>query len=271
MDKAREDEIMKELGYDIRVKPITTPSKTPSIPQGRDTFETPNYAIDLLIPFIPENIGIIWEPACGSGKIVHRLEWYDYKVIATDIRDFGYNYIYNFIEDMGEQFEDDLVTGHSAIITNPPFSIKEQFIERAFSYKVPFAFLINADYSGQNIKWVERGCEKIIPTRRIAYITPNIIQRVHEGEIWELRKSDFPEYIKKGYKKFSEAYPKMWEALLDKHHDYHNYPDKETIPQELLYKYSSAQFHSMWITWGFGLGQTETFVDLPIKELKENI
>ena len=48
------DRILEELGYPVRVKPITTPPKTPSVPQGRDTFQTPNYATELLIPFIPK-------------------------------------------------------------------------------------------------------------------------------------------------------------------------------------------------------------------------
>ena len=223
-----------EVSYNIRVKPITTPPKTPDTPQGRDTFETPNYAIDLLIPFIPSDVRAVWECACGSGRISRKLKNAGYYVVSTDIRDFGFNHIWNFIEDCGEEPYEDVGYTHSAIITNPPFSIKSEFIERAFAYKIPFAFLINADYSGQSIDWVQRGCEKIIPNRRIAYITPNIIGRVNQGE---------------------ET----------------NYLTKEEIPSILLYKYSSAQFHSMWLTHGFGLGQTETFVDLPIKELKENI
>ena len=223
------------IPYKIRVKPVTTPPKTPDTPQGRDTFETPNYAVDLLIPFIPKDVRTVWECACGSGKIVRRLESKGYRVVSTDIRDFGFNHIWNFLEDTGEQFDEDIGYTHSAIITNPPFSIKSEFIERAFEYKIPFAFLINADYSGQSIKWVEEyKCEKIIPKRRVAYITPNIVNRVNEGE---------------------ET----------------NYLTKDEIPSIMVYKYSSSQFHSMWLTHRFGLGQTETFVDLPIKELKENI
>ena len=86
-----------EATYDIRVKPVTTPPKTPNIPQGRDTFETPNYAINLLIPFIPKDVSSIWEPACGSGRITRRLESIGYRVVSTDIRDFGFNHIWNFI------------------------------------------------------------------------------------------------------------------------------------------------------------------------------
>lgn len=204
-----------DQSYNTQIKPVTVAPKTPNIPQGRDTFQTPNYAVDLLIPFIPKDITWIWEPACGDGKIVYRLlENSTIDVYASDIRKsekFGHD-IKNFLDD------DNLPTidgwdGRLAIITNPPFSIKELFIEKAFGYGVPFAFLINADYSGKQIEWIKRGCEKIIPNRRIDYITPT----GRNG------------------------------------------------------KTSSSQFHSMWLTYGFEIGRTETFVELSLKDKKENI
>lgn len=280
MQTEKEIQLLRELGYDspykIRVKPVTTPPKTPDTPQGRDTFETPNYAVDLLIPFIPKEIKNVWECAAGNGKISKRLERLGYETLTTDIR---YNpevidLTWNFLND------GDLRTQYSyffskrfCIITNPPFSIKAEFIEKAFEYDVPFAFLINADYSGQSIEWIQRGCEKIIPTRRIAYITPNIIERVHEGEVWEVIKNDPRWNYFKSLKEIKENGADIWRSILEKdeYKNIHNYLTKDEIPQNLLYKYSSAQFHSMWLTYGFGLRQTEVFVDLPIKELKENI
>jgi hypothetical protein len=200
-------------GYAIRYKPVTTTTKSLTVVNGRDVFETPRYATDLLLPFIPKNIKVVWECACGNGKIVKRLEENGYGVLATDIRpNLGIvDMVYNFLTDAGIEQTIDLTY---AIITNPPFSIKEEFIDRAMQYGVPFAFLINADYSGTQIKWIrEYGCEKIIPTRRIDFITPT----GRNGRT------------------------------------------------------SSSQFHSMWLTHGFNLGRTETFVDLPIAWKKERI
>jgi len=202
--------------YKIRSKGYTTTSKTPDVPQGRDTFETPNYAVDLLVPFIPCRVRSIWECACGSGKIRRRLQHYGYQVYGSDIRDLKEVVDINesFLEDtkakwvLGPNFE-----AIDMIVTNPPYSIKEKFIERAFEIGKPFAFLINADYSGLQISWIERGCEKIIPNRRIDFITPT----GRQGST------------------------------------------------------SASQFHSMWLTYGLRLGRTETFVDLPLKEKKENI
>lgn len=226
----------KEPEYSLPYKKITHPAETPDSVQIRDTFQTPKYAVDLLIPFIPKNIKWIWEPACGDGRIVQRLTEFGYGVYPSDIRkSSGWvnNHVHNFLlqdRPLSHYFSDH----DEAIITNPPFSIKDKFIEKAFEYKVPFAMLINADYHAKHIEWVERGCEKIIPKSRIAFITPNVVKRVNAGEG-------------------------------------SSYKNVDDIPSELLYKYSSAQFHSMWLTWGFELGRTETFVDLPVKTRKENM
>ncbi|RPJ69202.1 MAG: hypothetical protein EHM20_16650 [Alphaproteobacteria bacterium] len=222
--------------YKLRTKPITVARKVPLEQQIRDTFQTPSYAIDLLIPFIPGGVKVIWECACGNGKIVKSLENFGFSCYTTDIisNDFV-DRNFNFIT---EHLEFDELDAIDCIITNPPFSIKDLFIEKAFEYNIPFAFLINADYSGKTIDWIKRGCEKIVPTSRIAYITPNIVKRVNDGE-----------------------------DLVDMG----GYDRIEEIPSVLLYKYSSAQFHSMWLTYKFNLGKTETFVDLSVKERKSNI
>lgn len=202
-----------DVSYRVQVKPVTVAPKTPNEPQGRDTFQTPNYATDLLVPYIPKNIKNIWECAVGNRKIQFRLENFGYSVLGTDIRNTdGLVSVYNFLSDVS-YFPKSFDLSNWAIITNPPYSVKDMFIEKAFEYKIPFAFLINADYSGWQISLIKRGCEKIIPTRRIDFITPT----GRNG------------------------------------------------------KSSASQFHSMWLTYGFNLGRTETFVELSLKDKKENI
>ena len=71
--------------------------------------------------------------------------------------------------------------------------------------------------------------------------------------------------------KFKAQYASAWEKYIDKYDDLHNYKSIDDVPMELLYKYTSAQFHSGWMTWGFGLGRSETFVDLPIEQRRYNI
>ena len=53
--------------------------------------------------------------------------------------------------------------------------------------------------------------------------------------------------------------------VLSAHHGWvKKYSEWKEIPEELIRKHSSADFHSLWLTWGFGLGKTETFVDLTL-------
>jgi len=250
-------------------KPVTKTAKTPNTVNGRDTFQTPAYAVDLLIPFIPNNVKYIWECAAGAGLMVRSFRKHGFNIIASDLVGSETVRQSNFLDMSYNNYpgEIDVFGGQVAIITNPPFSIKEEFIEASFSYGLPFAFLINADYSGRQIDWINRGCEKIIPTRRINYLTPNILRRIHEGEVWKIEGKDrnctLAEY------KTNDA--PSWKTILDTYNWCHNYQTLEEVSNELLAKYSSSPFHSMWLTHGFGIGRTETFVDLPLKEIKENI
>ena len=114
----------------------------------------------------------------------------------------------------------------------------------------------------------KHGCEKLIPKRRISYITPNILKRIQYGEIWEIVK---PEY--KGiFKKYSELSEELWLEIVERHSGrVQLLKEIDDVPNKLLAKYSSSDFHSGYLTWGFNFGKSETFVDLPISEIKGNI
>ena len=67
--------------------------------------------------------GRIWEPACGDGAISKVLEGRGYEVISTDLHDRGYG-------ESGMNFLNaDVHCG--GIITNPPFNLAAEFIERS--------------------------------------------------------------------------------------------------------------------------------------------
>ena len=235
--------------------------------QSRDFFQTPNYAVDLLVPFIEEIMPmspykkfVIWECAAGERKISKRLEHFGFSVISTDIQD---EKSFNFLTNEPD-FEFD------CIITNTPFSLKKKFYDKCVEYQKAFALLIPADYSLWLIDAVNKNnCEKIIPERRIDYITPNTLKRIHEGEIWELEKDNFSNY-EGSLKWMKEDSPVSWGKLILKYNKLHNYKSIYDAPSDLLRKYSSSDFHSMWLTRDFGLGKSETFVELTNK-MKDNI
>lgn len=227
----------------------------------RDNFWTPNYATDLLFPFLDEirptlRKFIVWECAAGGRKISKRLEHSGFDVISTDIQD---EKSFNFLTDK-PSFEFD------CIVTNTPFSLKKRFFDKCIEYEKPFALLLPADYSLWIIDAVEKyGCEKIIPKRRIDYITPNTLYRIWEGEAWN--KSGITTCTLKEWKK--EHTEKELLEMLNSALEY-KFESIYKTPVHFLRKYSSSDFHSMWLTRYFNLGQSETFIELTNKQ-KDNI
>jgi len=148
---------------------MATKTKLPQSrePSGRDMFQTPNYATELLVPFIPKHVRRVWECAFGKGKITGVLWKHGYDVAETDLHAAYTVNQMNFLTERRGYMN------YDAIITNPPFSSKKQFFLRALEYDVPVAMLIPADYSGWVIDCImNKGCQKIVPTRRVDYITP---------------------------------------------------------------------------------------------------
>lgn len=97
-----------------------------------DYFPTPPWATRALMQYALPQLGVrtitsAHEPACGEGHIAEVLAEYADVVIATDIHDYGYGQIFDFLAD-------DLPAGLVAdwIVTNPPFKDKtEPFVRRA--------------------------------------------------------------------------------------------------------------------------------------------
>jgi methylase of polypeptide subunit release factors len=114
-----------------------------------DQYETPEWVTEAVIPYIPfAQYGTgtvsriwepeVWEPACGSGKMVRVLEKYAYMVHATDIKDG--------IDFLKEKNENNL---HRLIITNPPYVEAQKFIEHALHLTCPIGMvvmLLRADF-----------------------------------------------------------------------------------------------------------------------------
>jgi hypothetical protein len=157
-------------------KPKQTQKQNINEVSGRDCFSTPNYAADLLIPFIPKHIDNIWECAMGEGKIAERLSSKNYNVYCSDIRpsEKYWDSKHNFLIDQPLEITRWISYEESfCIITNPPFSLKYKFIQKAVEYGVPFAFLIPFDMCQKMaILFDKYNCQGVVPKSRINYITP---------------------------------------------------------------------------------------------------
>ncbi len=91
-----------------------------------DWFPTPPWATRALCAWPEGNVGCLdklsaWEPACAEGHMARALSEYFSEVVASDVHDYGFGALRDF-----------LWPGHDDradwIITNPPFRIGEQFV-----------------------------------------------------------------------------------------------------------------------------------------------
>ena len=131
---------------------------------SRDNWQTPNIAVDYLLPFIPKRFLIIWEPACGYYMIKDYLRENGYAVYATDIIDGD------------DFFEYELIFHYDAQITNPPYSKIDDWIKRSFELNKPFALLLPlyALHSKTRCNlWRGKDIQIIIPPHRINFIDPD--------------------------------------------------------------------------------------------------
>lgn len=75
----------------------------------------------------------IWEPACGEDHMVNVFKQNGFPCVGTDIK-------------TGTDFLTAPLIPCRWIITNPPFSLSEQFIRRCIEHHKPFALLLKSQY-----------------------------------------------------------------------------------------------------------------------------
>ena len=126
---------------------------------GSDNFETPAYAFDLLLPYLKKD-WVIWEPAVGKGRLERAMCSRGFTVTAT-AEDFLVKRAYFYFD---------------VIITNPPYSLKNGFLEKCYEYKKPFALLLPLtalETKRRQFLYTQYGLEMIIPDGRIDFGTPS--------------------------------------------------------------------------------------------------
>lgn len=140
----------------------------------RDLYETPEWVTRALVPHLPLVDLRVWEPACGSGKMVAALKSDGVAVVrATDIES-GHNFVITAIR---------VARDHdcNAIITNPPYELGTEFCEHALRMMEPqrgvVAMLMRTDFDhAKGRSHLFRDCpafaKKVVLTRRIVWFEP---------------------------------------------------------------------------------------------------
>ena len=129
-----------------------------------DDFQTPVWALEPLLPYL-EPFGTIWEPACGKGNLVGGLLSAGHAVIKTDLR---YGAAYDFLRHEPPHAWD-------CIVTNPPYSIKDEWIARCYALGKPWALLVPftvLEKEGRQAMYRRHGVELLYFNRRVPFETP---------------------------------------------------------------------------------------------------
>lgn len=136
--------------------------KPPSRQGSPNDFQTPSSALTPLMMYLqPE--WIIWECAAGEGNLVHALRSFGYQTVFSDIL-------------FGQDFLSYQPQNWDCIVTNPPFSIKQQFLNRAYMLGKPFALLLpltTFETEKRQRLFRENGLEVIFFNPRINFETPS--------------------------------------------------------------------------------------------------
>lgn len=98
-----------------------------------DLFPTPPWATRALVEDVLGKDSLsqlsVWEPAAGLGTMSEVLSEYAFRVIASDVEDYGFGHrIGSFVGNGADVIE---IEGHADwIITNPPFNLALEFAHR---------------------------------------------------------------------------------------------------------------------------------------------
>lgn len=137
----------------------------------RDLYETPEWVTRALLPHLPK-LHVIWEPACGSGKMVRVLSDLTQATIVfgSDIEDSVDNDFLLRSLPSGKPWD--------AIITNPPYELATEFCEHALRLMEPargvVAMLLRTDFDhAKSRAHLFRDCpafqQKLVLMKRIAW------------------------------------------------------------------------------------------------------
>ena len=136
-------------------KPLLTANKA-------NDFQTPPIALNPLLPYLKKD-WFIWECASGHGNLTKCLLEKGHHVLATDVTEGQ-----DFLTWQPDQQYD-------CIVTNPPYSLKDQFLKRCYLLGKPFALLMPlTTLEGKRQHWLEEyGIEIILLDKRLNFETPS--------------------------------------------------------------------------------------------------
>lgn len=164
------------------MKPKINRKAEPTKAQPFDRCQTPDYALDPLLPYLPKG-SIIWEPCAGDGYLAAELRRHGFIVIESDIltHSIGPTTIpgANALTWAPPRFD--------LVVTNPPFTLKFPFYKRLYGLGKPFAMLLPLETIGAGsaqAMYKTHGHEQLLLDKRVNFGMPN--------KKWEGSSAQFP-------------------------------------------------------------------------------
>jgi hypothetical protein len=105
--------------------------------------------------------GLIWDPAAGLGTILRAARAAGLSNLASDIADRGCGARHDFLTAPA------LTTGAFSVVTNPPFALAREFVERALTLGAAKVAVIFPTARLNAARWLEA-----LPLSRIWLLTP---------------------------------------------------------------------------------------------------
>lgn len=124
-----------------------------------DELYTPTAALRPLLPFLPAGV-TIWESAPGTGVLVRALREHGFEVVQSDRDYFGW-----------------APNEWDVQITNPPFSKKAKWLQRANTLDKPYAILLPVTALGS------RACQLELDQSQVLFM-PKRIDFTGKGAPW---------------------------------------------------------------------------------------
>jgi len=145
------------------MKPKTNRRGRTNRSSSYDQCQTPEEGLIPLLPFL-RSYWHIWEPARGEGNLMLSLLTNGfYNVVGTDIL-------------TGQDFFTYRESDFDAIVTNPPYSVKYQWLKRCYELGKPFALLMPVEMLGAKTAqrmFAKHGISVVFPYGRINFKMPN--------------------------------------------------------------------------------------------------
>jgi hypothetical protein len=145
-----------------------------SSPETRsDDWQTPPHALEPLLPWLKPD-WLIWEPCAGKGNLVKALRERNFNVFASDKKN-GRNFLKLPRSGPKREEMEFITAAYDCVVTNPPYSLKLEFLTRAYELQKPFAFLMPLfTFEGPNRQalFEKHGLEVILIDKRVEFEPP---------------------------------------------------------------------------------------------------